>query len=60
MNSVAGMSGTGAGAPGHLHGQLLKKPVGGWPGPWVDQREHDYPQQQQNEFFKLNVIPLFK
>lgn len=60
MNSVPGMSGTGAGAPGHLHGQLLKKPAGGWPGPWVDQREHDYPQQQQNEFFKLNVIPLFK
>ena len=60
MNSVPGMSGTGKGAPGHLHGQLLKKPVDGWPGPWVDQREHDYPQQQQNEFFKLNVIPLFK
>lgn len=60
MNSVPGMSGTGAGAPGHLHGQLLKKPATGWPGPWVDQREHDYPQQQQNEFFKLNVIPLFK
>ncbi len=38
----------------------LKKPATGWPGPWVDQREHDYPQQQQNEFFKLNVIPLFK
>lgn len=60
MNSRPGLSGTGAGAPGHLHGQLLKKPAGGWPGPWVDQREHDYPQQQQNEFFKLNVIPLFK
>lgn len=60
MNSVSGMSGTGSGDPGHLHGQLLKKPAAGWPGPWVDQREHDYPQQQQNEFFKLNVIPLFK
>ena len=60
MNSVSGMSGTGSGDPGHLHGQLLKKPAAGWPGPWVDQRQHDYPQQQQNEFFKLNVIPLFK
>ncbi len=60
MNSVPGMSGTGFGDRGHLHGQLLKKPAAGWPGPWVDQREHDYPQQQQNEFFKLNVIPLFK